>query len=367
VLIAFFSPIFGAIADHNGRHKRWLAFFTTCCVISAALLWYAKPQVNYINYTLVCVIVGTISLEIAHVFYNSFLSRITPRDYIGRISGWGWGLGYLGGILTLSVALFVFVKTPPAWLNAGAAEQIRICGPWVALWFAVFSLPLFLIVPDMPSSHLSVAKAIKRGLQELGSTLASLPKQKNLLLYLLAHLIYIDGLNTLFAFGGIYAAGTFHMQLSEVLLLGIAMNVSAGIGAMLLAWVDDFLGSKVTILISITFLIIFSALLLFVQTSIMFWCIGVLLTLFVGPVQAASRSLMVRITPEHKSTEMFGLYAFSGRITAFVGPWLLGMATLAFQSQRVGMATIVLFFIVGGGLMCFVREPQRLPRPERVT
>lgn len=365
VIIAILSPIFGAIADYSGRHKRWLLFFTTVCIVSTALLWYAEPNVNYVYYTLLCVVIGTIGLEIAHVFYNSFLSHIAPRDYIGRISGWAWGMGYLGGIVTLSIALFVFVKNPPSWLNANTAEQIRICGPWVALWFAFFSLPLFIVVPDIPSSRLSMTQAIKRGFKELTATIMSLPQQKNLSFYLLAHLIYIDGLNTLFAFGGIYAAGTFHMSLSDIILLGITMNVSAGIGAILLAWVDDYLGSKPTILISLVFLIAFGISMLFVKTSAMFWCLGLLLTLFVGPVQAASRSLMVRITPEQKSTEMFGLYAFSGRITAFVGPWLLGAVTLYFQSQRAGMATIMLFFMAGGILMLFVHEPTR--RPETVT
>ncbi len=363
VMIAILSPIFGAIADYSGRHKRWLFFFTMVCIVSTALLWYAKPDVSYVYYTLACVVISTLGLEIANVFYNSFLSHIAPRDYIGRISGWAWGLGYFGGIITLSIALFVFIKHPPSWLNASTAEQIRICGPWVALWYAFFSLPLFIMVPDIPSSRLSMSQAIKRGFQELGKTIRSLPKQKNLLLYLAAHLVYIDGLNTLFAFGGIYAAGTFHMPLSEVILFGITINISAGIGAMLLAWVDDYLGSKPTILISIVFLIIFSIAVLLVKTTTMFWCLALVLTMFVGPVQAASRSLMVRITPEEKSTEMFGLYAFSGRITAFIGPWLLGIVTLYFQSQRAGMATVVLFFIVGGILMCFVREPKRTSRP----
>lgn len=367
VVIALFSPIFGAIADHSGRHKRWLMFFTSICVVCTALLWYASPNVSSVYYTLTCVVIGTIGLEIAYVFYNSFLLHITPRDYLGRISGWAWGLGYLGGIVTLSVALFAFVKTPPSWLDVSTAEQIRICGPWAALWFAIFSLPLFIIIPDIPSSRLSMMQAIKRGFQELGTTIKSLPQQKNLLFYLLAHLIYIDGLNTLFAFGGIYAAGTFKMHLSEVISFGITMNISAGIGAMLLAWVDDYLGSKPTILMSILCLIIFGTSLLFAKTSFMFWCLGLSLALFVGPVQAASRSLMARITPEEKSTEMFGLFAFSGRITAFVGPWLLGIATMYFQNQRAGMATIILFFIVGGILMCYVQEPPRAPRPEQAS
>lgn len=364
IIIALAGPVFGAIADHSGRQKIWLAFFTVICIISSALLWFAYPNVDAVFYTLACVVIGTIGFEIALVFYNSFLPHIAPSDYVGRISGWAWGMGYIGGIVTLSIALFVFVKNPPSWIDANTAEQVRICGPLVAIWYAIFSLPLFVMLPDVPSHQLPMRDAIKRGLNELFSTLKSLPKQSNLFIYLIAHLIYVDGLNTLFAFGGIYAAGTFKMDLSQVILLGLTMNISAGVGAILLAWVDDYLGSKPTILISLFFLILFGIAVLFVKTSGWFWFFGLLLTLFVGPVQAASRSLMVRISPEQKSTEMFGLYAFSGRITAFVGPWLLGLATLYFGSQRAGMATILLFFILGGALMFFVREPAKA-RPEQ--
>lgn len=359
MIIAFASPVFGAIADHSGRQKIWLAFFTVLCIVGSAMLWFAYPKADAIYYTLFSVVIGTIGLEIALVFYNAFLPHIAPSNYIGRISGWAWGLGYFGGIIILSIALFVFVKNPPTWLNTETSEQIRICGILVALWYAIFALPLFLFVPDLPSSGIRMTKAIQQGCSEIVKTIKCLPQQKNLFLYLIAHLIYIDGLNTLFAFGGIYAAGTFKMSMTEVILLGITMNISAGIGAVALAWLDDLLGSKPTIMVSLIFLIIFGIAILFVQTVAVFWILGLLLTLFVGPVQAASRSLMARITPVEKSTEMFGLYAFSGRITSFVGPWVLGLATLHFQNQRAGIATIVVFFIVGGFLMFFVREPQK--------
>src|SRR5262249_16360476 len=148
-----------------------------------------------------------------------------------------------------------------------------------------------------------------------------------------------------FAFGGIYAAGTFGMDLSHVILFGITMNISAGIGAILLAWVDDFIGSKPTILISLVCMIALGLPILFVHDRFIFWGLALSLSIFLGPVQAASRSLMARMTPPEKSTEMFGLYAFSGRITAFTGPWLLGFATYYFNSQRAGMATIMLYFI----------------------
>ena len=356
IIVAIASPIFGAIADDMGHHKRWLFLFTFICIVSSSLLWFSYPDKNVIGFTLAVVVVGTIGLEIAAVFYNSFLIYLAPNNYIGRISGWAWGLGYIGGILILSIVLFGFVKYPPSWLDVKTAEEIRICGPWVAIWYAVFSLPLFLFVKDTPRTSLSVRKAIFRGLREMGHTLKTLPTQKNLMLFLIAHLIYIDGLNTLFAFGGIYAAGTFHMNLPSVILFGLTMNIAAGIGAILLAWVDDYVGSKKTILISLLSLIGFGIMILVVKEERAFWVGGLLLSLFLGPLQAASRSLMARITPLQKSTEYFGLYAFSGRITSFVGPWLLGIVTLTFQSQRAGMATILFFFLVGGGVMCFVQE-----------
>jgi UMF1 family MFS transporter len=356
IIIAILSPIVGAIADHRGHHKRWLFAFTLLCIISSALLWYAYPAPTSIYYTLTCVVFGTVGLELAIVFYNSFLPHIAPKKYLGRISGWAWGLGYLGGILSLSIVLFVFIKGNHAWLNAQTAASVRICGPLVALWFAMFSLPLFIFIPDTKLTQLTIIQAIRRGLQELGQTLRALPTEKNLLLYLVAHLIYTDGLNTLFAFGGIYAAGTFKMNMTGVILFGITMNISAGIGAILLAWVDDYLGSKPTILISLVCLIFLSIPLLIVKEASHFWGYALFLSLFLGPTQAASRSLMARLVPEEKSAEMFGIYAFSGRITAFLGPWLLGLATVYFASQRAGMATILLFFILGAILMCFVRE-----------
>jgi len=147
LMIAVMSPIVGAIADNGGYHKRWLLFFTGICIISSALLWFAYPESEAVYFTLACVIVGTIGLETGIVFYNSFLPTLVSRNYIGRVSGWGWGCGYLGGIVALSIALFCFLKTDFAWL-AIESRQIRICGPLVAIWFLLFSLPFFFPRPE---------------------------------------------------------------------------------------------------------------------------------------------------------------------------------------------------------------------------
>lgn len=348
IIIAFSSPLFGAIADRGGHHKRWLFFFTAMCVVSTGLLWFSYPTVHSVYFTLICVILGTIGYEVAQVFYNAFLSHLAEKKYVGRISGWGWGSGYLGGIISLSIALFVFVRGHFSFLDLESAAQIRICGPFVAIWYALFSLPLFLIAPRISSHSFPLRKAVTAGWHEMIATIKKLPQEKNIFLYLISHMVYTDGLNTLFAFGGIYAAGTFGLSFEEVLIFGITMNMTAGVGAMLLAWMDDYLGSKPTVIISLLSLMLLGVPLLLVHSKNMFWAIALLLAVFVGPVQSASRSLMVHLNAaKENSAEMFGLYAFSGKVTAFIGPWVLGMMTLTFHSQRAGMATVLLFFLVG--------------------
>jgi len=355
-IIALASPILGAIADRGGHHKQWLFFFSWLCIISTALLWFSYPHPRSVYFTLTCVVFGTIGLEVALVFYNAFLTYIAPRNYVGRISGWGWGCGYLGGIVALLITLFVFVKNNIFSLDASTAAQIRICGPFVAIWYALFSLPLFFLVPSISHTARPLLQAVRAGWQELRSTLKKIPQEKNVFLYLVAHMVYADGLNTLFAFGGIYAAGTYGLSFEEVLIFGITMNTTAGLGAILFAWVDDYFSSKRTIIISLICLIIFGIPILFLHDKYIFWGVALLLCLFVGPVQSASRSLMAHlISNKEISTEWFGLYSLSGRITAFMGPWLLGLMTMLFNSQRVGMATIMVFFVIGMILLLPVR------------
>ena len=357
IIIAFLSPLFGAIADRSGFHKRWLFFFTWLCIISTSLLWFAYPKASAIPLTLTCLVIGTIGLEMALVFYNAFLPQLAPPHYLGRISGWGWGAGYMGGIVALMITLFVFVQTKIAWIDTQQAEHIRLSGPFVALWYAVFSLPFFIFIPEMSSSRQRIKKAIFAGWKDLLATLKRLPREKNILRYLIAHMVYTDGLNTLFAFGGIYAAGTYHLDFTQILIFGITMNIAAGTGAIGLAWLDDYLGSKPTILLSLICLMLAGVPILFLHDKYLFWGFAMLLCLFVGPTQAASRSLMARLIPEkNMQAEMFGLYALSGKVTAFIGPWLLGWATLAFQSQRVGVATIFIFFLVGALLLLGVKS-----------
>lgn len=359
ILIAVLSPLLGAIADQTGRRKPWLAVFTGMTAISVALLWFSKPSSDYIHWTLGCVIVGTICFEVAMVFYNAMMQGLVPDKYLGRLSGWAWGLGYAGGLICLSIAFFI-MQFDIKWQGSGGNEALglRFAGPLVALWLLIFSLPLFFIVPDHAKRKVNFKKAVYEGIRTFFHDVISLRSHKQILFFLVANMLYTDGLNTIFAFGGIYAAGEFGLTPKEIILWGILMNVSAGVGAALFGVIDDYLGSKRTILIALFCLIVLLSCLLLLHSSFWFWILGVLLALFVGPVQAASRSFLAHITPAAHVSKVFGLFAFSGKATAFLGPWFVGLATLLFSSQRIGMSVILVFLTMGLLLLLVVKAPK---------
>lgn len=365
IAMALLGPILGAVADQGGRRKPWLALCTAACVLATAALWFTKPDPAWALWAMVFVGLANLAFEFGTVFYNALLPGLAPRARLGRWSGWGWGLGYAGGLSCLVVGLFGLVQADPApfGLDKAAAEPVRAVALLAAIWFAVFSLPLFWRVPDAPGRKVRSGKAIRDGLRALVATLRSLPHRRGVGRYLLARMIYTDGLNTLFAFGGLYAAGTFGMEVAEVIQFGIALNVTAGLGAGLFAWIDDRIGAKRTVMIALAALTVIGAALLLVESTAAFWGLGLALGAFFGPAQAASRSLMARLAPPAHEAEMFGLYALSGKATAFVGPALLGWATLVFDSQRAGMATILIFFIAGMALLAGVAEPAREDAP----
>ncbi|MEC7490796.1 MAG: MFS transporter [Pseudomonadota bacterium] len=360
LVIATLSPVCGAIADSTGRCKSWLALCSTLAIVATGLLWFVHPTTDSVFWALVVFALANVGFEMGQVFYNALLPTIVSPRRFGRLSGWGWALGYAGGLCCLSIALLVFVEgsPPPFGLDKDLAEHVRVVGPMVALWFAVFCLPLFLLVSDVGRVDLSMSNALRSGVSSLIATLRRLRDYRQIGWYLLARVFYVDGMNTMFAFGGIYAAGTFGMTLAEVIGFGIAMNVSAGLGAATFAWVDDSIGPRRTVVIALSGLIGLGVPLLVIESKVWFWIIGVSLGVFMGPAQAASRSLMAHLAPVELRTEMFGLFAFSGKATCFMGPLILGAVTLATGSQRMGMTTVVILLAVGLAILfCKVREP----------
>ncbi len=361
LVIAVVAPILGAIADAAGRRKPWILVFTGVCAVCSALLWFATPTSAAIGFSIACVVVANIGFEFGIVFNNAMLPDIVSEERLGRLSGWAWGFGYAGGLAALSVALFVFIwpKPPLFGLDAATAEPVRMTGPLVASWLLLFSIPLFLFTPDRPSRGVRLGAALRGGLAELGTTLAGLPRNRRLALFLIAHMIYSDGLITLFAIGAVYAAGEFGLSLTEVTVFGIVLNVAAGAGAATFAWHDDRLGSKRVIVIALVGLVTASLLAVAARSVTALWIAGILIGFFVGPAQSASRSLMARLTEPEKRAGAFGLYALSGRATSFFGPALVASVTAASGSQRAGMATIIAFFAIGLVLLLPVREPGR--------
>ncbi len=364
VAIAIIGPIVGAISDRRGARKSWLGVFSMLCIAGAALTWFVRPEAEFVIMALVLVVFANTAFEICMVFYNSMLADVAPPGRMGWMSGWAWGLGYFGGLSCLILAYVAFIapETPLFGLDksAGALEHIRFTtGPVVALWFALFSLPLFLFVPERSIPGVSMAQAAREGLATLWSTIREIRRYRQIALFLLARLFFIDGLNTMFAFGAIYAVAVFSLGPGEVFQFAIALNVSAGLGAVAMGYLDDRLGSKATILIALAGLLVFGMPLLIVETKLWFWLLAVPLGLFMGPTQAASRTMMARLAPPEMKAEMFGLFAFSGKVTAFLGPAAYAWFTDVFQTQRAGMATIFVFIVAGAVLLTRVREPVR--------
>lgn len=355
--IAILSPIAGAIADQTGRRKPWLAGVSVVCVTATALLWFVRPEAADAPFALVCVVIAAVGFEMGLLFYNAMLPSVAPPAMLGRISGWGWALGYLGGLVSLVVALFVFVQaeTPPFGLDKASAEHVRATALLVAGWFAVFALPLFLFVKE-DGARAPLAPAIGRGLAQLAATFRNLRAHGNTLKFLVAAMIYTDGVHTVFALGGVYAAVVFGMELSQVITLGIALNVTAGLGAFAFAWIDDRIGSKLTISISLVALIVSTLAVLLAPTAALFWVAALVMSTFFGPVQAASRTMMARLAPPEMRGEMFGLFSLSGKVTAFAGPALVGWIALATDSYRIGMAVIPVFLLAGLLILRGVKE-----------
>lgn len=349
VFVAIGGPILGAIADQGGRRKPWIATFTALCIAAMASLWFVTPGRESLWLALVLVALGTICAEFSMIFYNAMLPDLAPRGRVGRWSGWGWAMGYIGGLACLVAVLFGFIKTqnPLFGLDREAGLHIRTAMVFTAGWYAVFALPMFLLTPDRPSTAKSLRRSVRDGLGQLRDSLRHLRRYLHILRFLVARMLYIDGLATVFAMGGVFAAGVFGMDEQLVLIFGITLNVTAGLGAAGFAWVDDWIGGKRTIALGLVGLIIPGTLMLLADSITAFWIWGLVLGIFVGPVQAASRSYLSRIAPERLRTQMFGLYALSGKATAFAGPLMVGWVTAWTGSQRAGMGTIIGLFTIG--------------------
>jgi UMF1 family MFS transporter len=360
VLIAVLSPLLGAAADRNRRRRVSLMTATGVCVIATSLLAFVHPDMLYASLlALLLVVIANTAFEIGMVFYNAFLPAIADNDRMGRVSGYGWALGYAGGLCCLAVALVTLVRADPVLgISTEGGFNFRATNLLVAAWFLVFSIPMFLWVAEPQASTAVDTAPNSSAFGRLLDTLRKVRRFRQIVRFLVARLVYNDGLVTVFAFGGIYAAGTFGMELAEVIQFGIAINVAAGIGAWLFGYVDDRVGAKFTVMVTLVALSVFTLVAVLAPSKTWLWVAALGIGVFVGPNQSASRSLMGRLVPEDRQSEFFGFFAFSGKVTAFAGPFLLGAITELAGSQRAGVATTLVFFVVGGVLLMGVDEAQ---------
>lgn len=355
--VAVTAPVLGAIADRAGRRKPWIAVFTALCCAAVAGLWFVRPGGDSVMLALALLWLATLGSQLALVFYNAMLPDLVAPSRLGRWSGWGWAIGYAGGLVCLCLILLLFIADSALVpLPRAQAEHVRAAFPFVAVWYALFALPLFLRTPDRPSAGKPWRRAVREGLQQLRESIRDLRRYRNLVRFLVARVFYTDGLATIFALGGVYAAGTFDMTETEVLAFGIGLTITAGLGAAAFSWLDDRFGGRRIVIVSLIALIALTAAILLVGEERWFWVCGLLLGVFVGPAQASSRSYLSRVAPEPMRAQLFGLYELSDKATSFLGPLLVGWLTWLTQSQRIGMAVIPVLLAVGLVLMLGTKD-----------
>jgi len=352
-------------------------------------MWFGKPGNPAIVLPLLAAyVVATIGVEFATVFNNAMMPTLVPPERIGRLSGTGWAIGYIGGIVSLVIVLGFLEANPgtgrtllgfmPLFgLDPATYEGTRIVGPLTAVWFVIFVLPMFLFTPDQPPKR-PLSAAVSEGLRELKQTLAALPANRLLLTFLIANMVYMDGLLSLFTFGGIYAASTFGWVTFQIGLFGLIIAVFGTFGAWLGGKLDDRLGPKAVIAGSLVMLLAaLITILLIDRDSILFVkveppmpggplfgaaaerayvLVGVFIGIAAGPMQAASRTLLIRLAPVDRITQHFGLFALTGKVTSFLGPLLVASITAATMNQKAGMVVLLSFFLIGLGLLLRVRD-----------
>lgn len=388
--IALLAPVFGSIADRTGRRKPWIAGFGLCLVLGCWLLWYAAPDIGLgVAAVMTALVLAQLGAELATVFTNAMLSGLALPGRVGRLGGFGWALGYAGGLISLVIVLGLFAAVPGTGRTLLGLEPLafsdiehagaRLSGPFTAIWFVIFVIPLFLFTPRETAAGQPVADAVRSGLTGLRETLRHALKDPGIIRFLVARMIYYDGLTALIAFGGIYAAGVFGWTTTTLGIFGILLSVFAALGALIGGPLDDRIGSRAVCLISVAALALaaFGALSID-RTHVLFvipveWQEGtaglfarpaekaylacsVVIGIFAGPAQTASRTFLIRLAPPERITAYFGLYALSGKATAFLVPFAISLATVASGQQRAGLAVVVVFLVCGFLALLTVNE-----------
>ncbi len=351
LLVGITSPVIGAIADFSSRKKYFLFFYSLVCILATMLLF--KLQAGMVWQGMLLFIVGNIGFEGAIVFYNGFLPQITTRDNIGKISGYGFALGYVGSLVALLIAM-------PYAQMANKTGDLSLMQPtflWAGLFFFIFSLPFYLLVHEQRNPVLTNdTGTVLNGYRRTKETLRRIKEFPEITKFLMSYFIYIDGVNTVIYFSGIYASDSLGFSMQEVILFFAIVQASAISGSYLFGFLTDKLGPKKTINLTLYLwmIVVVGGFLSF--TAATFYIVGLIAGVAMGSSQAASRALMGRLIPENMEAEFYGFYALTGKFSAIMGPLLFGLTSLVTGSQRIAVLSVLIFFITGYVLLQRVDE-----------
>ncbi|MBM4473270.1 MFS transporter [Prescottella equi] len=366
--IAVLAPVSGQRFDATGRRKRSLAVLTFLTVATMAAMFLVVDDYHYLWLGLVLLGVGSVIFELAGVPYNAMMRQVSTPENIGRVSGFGWAMGYFGGIVLLLVCYLGFIAGDGdsrglLGLTTEGGLNIRLVALLAAAWFAVFALPVLFAVPELPRSAADPGAA-KAGFVEsyrvLWRDLKDLWKaDRRTVWFLIASALFRDGLAGVFTFGAVLAVNVYGMASDSVLLFGVAANVVAALGAIVAGRLDDRVGPKAVIVASLVSMIAVGVVLIGVSGTLLFWIFGLLLCLFVGPAQSSARTFLARITPPGREGQLFGLYATTGRAVSFLAPTLFGFFAWWFGADRAGIVGLLVVLGIGLAALAAVRAPER--------
>jgi UMF1 family MFS transporter len=345
IITAIISPVLGAIADYSAGKKRFLLFFTLLCIAATASLFFVGEGSVILGITLF--VLANIGFEAGLVFYDSFLPEITEPKNFGRVSGYGFAMGYLGSLATLAI-IFTFIQ----------AEMIRESFPVAALFFLIFAIPLFIYLKDNRKRKSESVSYFKIGISRVWNTISHLKHYKNLATFLLAYFCYIEGVNTIIFFSGNYASTTLGFTDTELLIFFLTVQTTAIVGSVVLGILADSIGQKKTIIITLIMWLITVLIAYSVHDKNNFYFVGLIAGAAMGSSQSTSRSLMSKLTPPDKKTEFFGFYSFFGKSSAIIGPLVFGFVSFLSGDQRLAIFSIGLFFLVGLLILLKVNDPK---------
>ncbi len=355
--VAAASPLLGAVADFSGRKKMLLAAMTLISVAATALMYCVRP--GDVALAMILFILGTFGFEAGYVFYNAFLPDVATKESVGKVSGWGWGVGYVGGLLCLLLAKPLLDK-PLSKPEGVAAYQLSYLV--VAAWFLVFALPAFLWLRESaPQGRLAGWREyVSVGFRRVGDTLSHLRHYRETAKYIVASLLFTDGITTVVTFAGIYATTTIGFSNRELVQLFLVLNVVALPGSLAAGYLADWIGPKLTIVLTLVLWMGVVVTGCLAMSKAVFWIMASGAALGMGSTQAVGRSFMAQISPPERESEFFGFYVLSGKFASMFGPLVFGSISRWSGSQRLAILSLLPFFLVGLAFMLWIDEKRAM-------